>query len=376
MQCLEFLKSSERWMEGERDAVAAAHLKSCAPCRALVADLEAISVSAPALAEAEPPARMWNALHKQLEAEGLVSLPEAVSACADFSVRWMEGERDAIAAAHLKSCAPCRSLVADLETISVSASALAEAEPPARMWAALRTQLQAEGLISLQVQPASACAAFLQFSERWMEGERDGVAAAHLQSCTNCSALVADLEAISVSAPALAEVEPPARVWVSLRNQLEVAGLVQEPAEAAAAVQAEPRPSLFFGLRPVLATALLAVLVLFSGFYANQGGEISRSTGSPRTLAQGPSDGREVLKELEAFAPLAAAALPEVHEHDPLVRAAYKQNLQIIDNAIAMCEKTVKQDPRNEAAADYLRAAYQQKADLLASISQRDAMGD
>ena len=204
-----------------------------------------------------------------------------------------------------------------------------------------------------------------------MEGERDAAASAHLKSCTNCSALIADLEMIAKSSGALAEADPPERVWVSLRNQLEVEGLVREPQEAAVAL---PAPRGFaFGLRPALATAMLAVMVVASGFYAMRNG----NPFTPSAPATDPTrNGSEVLAELALLAPLATASLPDVHEHDPLVKAAYKQNLQIIDNAIAMCEKTVKQEPRNDAAMGYLRAAYQQKADLLASISQRGAMGD
>ena len=216
------------------------------------------------------------------------------------------------------------------------------------------------------------CLEFLEYSERWMEGERDAAASAHLKSCANCSALVADLESISRSGSTLAEADPPERVWVSLRNQLEAEGLIREQQEAAVAL---PAPRGFaFGLRPALASAMLAVMMLASGFYAMRTGNFFPAT---MTDAIDPTrDGGEVMAELAALAPLAAASMPEVHEHDPLVKAAYKQNLQIIDNAIAMCEKTVKQQPRNETAVEYLRAAYQQKADLLATISQRGAMGD
>ena len=41
------------------------------------------------------------------------------------------------------------------------------------------------------------------------------------------------------------------------------------------------------------------------------------------------------------------------------------QNLAIVDNYIALCEKSVSEEPENEVARDYLYEAYQQKADLL-----------
>ncbi len=214
------------------------------------------------------------------------------------------------------------------------------------------------------------CNEFLEYSERWMDGERDASAAAHLKSCAHCSALIADLESIGNAAQGLAEVTPPERVWVSLRNQLEAEGLVKEPVEAVAALPAPSHSGTFFALRPVFATSLLALLMVFGGFYAYQGGVPN----APTRVAQDPGrDGSEVMAELAA---LAQAPAPEMHEHNPLVTASFKQNLETVDKAIAMCEKTVKEQPNNEMAREYLLSAYQQKADLLASMSQRGAIGD
>ncbi len=297
--------------------------------------------------------------------------------CVEFlkhSERWMEGERNETAATHLKSCANCSALIADLETISGSAAALSEAEPPARVWVSLRNQLEAEGLIHSGAVASSPCADFAVGAERWMEGERDATAVAHLKSCAHCSALIADLESISGSANRLAEAEPPARVWVSLRNQLEAEGLIYEPAEAAVALSPAPRRAFLFGLRPALATALVAVVVIVGGYAAVQrGGVLERSA---RTSEVSVLDDHGLMAELAALAPVAQAPVPKMHEHNPVVTAAYKQNMEIVDNAIAICEKTIKEQPRNEAALEYLRAAYQQRAELLASIGQRGIMGD
>src|SRR5215468_10393807 len=53
---------------------------------------------------------------------------------------------------------------------------------------------------------------------------------AHAASCSSCRSLVDDLSAIVAVAEQLpAEVEPPTRVWVALRNQLEVEGIIKNP---------------------------------------------------------------------------------------------------------------------------------------------------
>jgi hypothetical protein len=64
-----------------------------------------------------------------LEREGWTPLPEA-------------------ARAHVAGCGSCQSLVEDLTTIVATAHLLpAEVEPPARVWNALRAQLEQEGII-------------------------------------------------------------------------------------------------------------------------------------------------------------------------------------------------------------------------------------
>ena len=65
----------------------------------------------------------------------------------------MEGERLPTAVAHLEGCARCRGLIAELEGIENAASELPAAEPPARVWMALRNQLEAEGLIRQPLLP-------------------------------------------------------------------------------------------------------------------------------------------------------------------------------------------------------------------------------
>ena len=72
--------------------------------------------------------------------------------CSEFIEQldaWMEGERAADARAHVRECSRCRAFAEDLDAIQSSAAALtvADPEPPARIWTALRAQLSEEGLI-------------------------------------------------------------------------------------------------------------------------------------------------------------------------------------------------------------------------------------
>ena len=74
----------------------------------------------------------------------------AAMRCKDFwlfSNEWMEGQRGPAAVSHLAGCPACRTLIADLELIRKSAPLLDEEEPSPRIWLAIKSQLEKEGLI-------------------------------------------------------------------------------------------------------------------------------------------------------------------------------------------------------------------------------------
>jgi len=189
-------------------------------------------------------------------------------------------------------------------------------------------------------------------------------AAAHLDQCAHCSGLVADLKAIQAMSAELSEAEPPARLWVSLRNQLEWEGLIREAEPEAA--PAAPRASLWVRLRPALASAYLAVIVA-AGVW------ISGGLGTPMPPASLAS--REV-QIPEALTPATDDAAPAIRERNPAVAASYTQSLEVIDNFIRLCEKTVQEQPNNEVAREYLYDAYKQKSEVLAMTMERGAWGD
>ena len=55
---------------------------------------------------------------------------------------------------------------------------------------------------------------------------------------------------------------------------------------------------------------------------------------------------------------------------DPVETASLHKNLDIVDKYIVLCEKSVNGEPGNEIARDYLYSAYEQKADLLAQMTE------
>ncbi|HKN34147.1 MAG TPA: anti-sigma factor [Terriglobales bacterium] len=76
MTCTDFQNKLPDMIDGEAAGEHAAHLKACALCSDLVADLRAISTGAKVLCAAdEPSPRVWANIQRALEAEGLVRTP-------------------------------------------------------------------------------------------------------------------------------------------------------------------------------------------------------------------------------------------------------------------------------------------------------------
>jgi len=208
------------------------------------------------------------------------------------------------------------------------------------------------------------CEEFVRQSEQWMEGERSPEARDHAMACERCRALVEELDAIRLMAPQIAaDVAPPERLWTSIRTQLEREGLIRRPrwTERMAGWVGMPlRPTVAVG-----AGALTAALVVLTiGIHVNQP---PQATG-PQWLS---SDQPELARVDTQLDHVERRAIRSFHTPNPAVREALRQNLMIIDHQIAMCEKTLEQQPSDQNTRDYLYDAYQQKAELLNLMAER-----
>jgi hypothetical protein len=218
------------------------------------------------------------------------------------------------------------------------------------------------------------CREFLNYLEPWMEGERPPDAQAHLRTCSHCSGVIKDLELIHTEARSwnALEQDAPERVWTSLRAQLEQEGLIRDaiPADAATAEAAARRSGWFAGRfprlpRPVLAGGYLAALVAVAFALS---GPVNKRVNEARWL-KGTQTSTSPLSAQLNFAEQNSNSY--VSRSNPVVAASLHQNLAIVDNYIALCEKSVREEPQNEVARDYLYEAYQQKADLLTQMTER-----
>lgn len=210
------------------------------------------------------------------------------------------------------------------------------------------------------------CNEFHKYSEEWMEGGRQPAAAAHMNECARCRGFIAEMEALAQAAGELAAEtpEPSERVWTALRAQLDAEGLIRQRGFGewfADLFAVLPRPA----LAGAYVTVLLAALVL---------GSISMTPMQEALDLQRPPSPDLMLEP--QFAQAEQKEMVKLHGHDPAVTASYRDSLEIVDKFIALCEKTIREEPRNQMAREYLYSAYQQKAELLASMTERGTGGD
>lgn len=208
------------------------------------------------------------------------------------------------------------------------------------------------------------CNEFWQFSSEWMEGQRKPAAVSHLADCPGCRALIADLEIIRRASALLPEEEPPARIWSALKSQLEKEGLIRAPKTAW-----RERFVGFGAFRPAMAGAYLSIIIAGAVLL---GGHLRTNSRAEQRAVWLQSSQKNIMPVGAELSNAESKSLPMLKAQDNDVTATLNRNLAIVDNMISICEKGVRQDPQNEMMRDYLYTAYQQKADLLATVADSE----
>jgi hypothetical protein len=209
------------------------------------------------------------------------------------------------------------------------------------------------------------CKQFLDQLDSWMEGERQPGARAHVAGCSRCRALAQDFDAItSVARSMNEEAEPPAYLWNSIRTQLVQEGVIRETPAAKALL-----PGTFwrhwFPL-PTPALAGISLLVLLAASVSLRG-PLTRRVNDYRWIQGTQSSTTSLNAQLDSVEHTTLASL----DSNQAMAAALHRNLAIVDNYIALCEKSVRENPQSEMARDFLYGAYQQKASLLAQMNEQ-----
>jgi len=185
----------------------------------------------------------------------------------------------------------------------------------------------------------------------------------HLAECATCKHFFEDVTSIvAVARQFPVEMEPPERVWVSLRAQLESEGVIRGFSKAAPAEPWWHAIAAFFNNR-VVATAAVGMVFVLAALLVFQ---------KPRPPILEARD--------DQFGPTVTVLSQQEHDLDNMqlagassspVDASLRQNLLQVDAFIADCEQRLREVPSDDLAREYLTNAYQQKAQLLSAMMDR-----
>jgi hypothetical protein len=192
------------------------------------------------------------------------------------------------------------------------------------------------------------CLQFENALSDYLEGAATSEQQAHLNSCSACSGLLADLSLISSEASSLRAVdEPSVRIWNSLEAQLRKEGLIREPSRPS-------QPGFFPRWRTAWLVPIAAALLIAAGVKLYQPAKIG--------------DNQPIAKQRTPAAPVVPAVSAEdkdvmntVASRPPAQVAAYRNDLAQANSFIRDAQEAVKNDPNDIYSQQMLMNAYEQK---------------
>ena len=254
------------------------------------------------------------------------------------------------------------------------------------------------------------CSALDAMLSDYLEGTLDAEARAaaeqHVQSCTRCGALVADLHAIIHDARALPDLAPEHDLWVGIEARIE-APVVTLPTPHTPAPRAR-RATLWLGAAAAALVAATATITYLATTHlrdragqpvaaasapersatppattapapapltlAARGSDSGAPTGSPNAPSTGvPARQVKAVRVEQVYdqeiARLSAIIRDQRSQLDTATVAVIERNLRIIDRAIAQSRAALAKDPGSRFLNDQLNSALDQKVELLRTVA-------
>lgn len=179
---------------------------------------------------------------------------------------------------------------------------------------------------------------------------------AHLKTCPECSALLAELNLIACSAVELREAEEPsARVWNSIEIALRKEGLIRPQRAGHSLLSAMHGP--WAWVRWMVPAA--ALLLFTVGIFVRQHAPTQPAANDNPSIVTSSAG-----SDVEVAGLNDDDLMQEVAEQSPALQAQYSDNLRRVNQYIQDAKSSVALDPNDEEARRSLMEAYQEKAML------------
>jgi hypothetical protein len=180
----------------------------------------------------------------------------------------------------------------------------------------------------------------------------------HLKTCSFCSGLISDLNAISAGARLLAEdQEPSPRVWNLIAIALRQEGLIRDPYAPAIRSGSRLEGWRLGWLRPVTIALVTGAALLLVWQRVPRGTPVARQLATSAPIintASGISPDSIDADQVQLLNYVASRA--------PAMRAGYESDLRAVNAYIRDAQSSVRDNPNDAIAQQYLMNAYEQRA--------------
>ena len=200
------------------------------------------------------------------------------------------------------------------------------------------------------------CLEFERVLPDYLEGGHTAERQAHLNSCSACASLLADLNFVSSQARLLQDSEDPSpAVWNMLEVQLRREGLIRdgEIREAASARSSLGLADFFRRRRAAWLVPVAAALMMTAGLKLYRPATAGDTNPVARTSAPAPA--------IPAVSSEDQQVLNSVATRFPSQQAKYRKNLEEANSYIHDAEQSIKNDPNDVYSRQLLINAYEQK---------------
>jgi anti-sigma factor RsiW len=186
---------------------------------------------------------------------------------------------------------------------------------------------------------------------------------AHLASCAECAATLADLREVAARAASLTARPPAADLWPDIERRLDPVKSVVAP------FPVRLRRRVSFTLPQLVAAGLALMVMSAGGMWVLQNG--GRATDLPPVAATGETDASTLPVAIadprydEAIADLQQALAAGRSQLDPDTVKVIESSLDSVDRAIEQSRRALASDPANVYLHSHLAEARQRKLALL-----------
>ncbi len=208
----------------------------------------------------------------------------------------------------------------------------------------------------------------------YLDGELDNeervALEAHLRACGQCYATLGELRQVVTHAKSLQDTEPATDLWPEIRARM-------MPARDGAVSRSAPARRRFTFTVPQLLAACLALVLLSSGgaWLALRSDQQPVTPGPEVVFAPSPAPPTLVAStRWQAQSDMAIAELQDAltlneGKLDTATVRVVRENLAIIDRAIAQAQRALRRDPQNTYLNHHLADTMRQKIDLLRRVN-------